>query len=168
MHKVHKVSTAHTRKCIAMHVAGTGKLPITVSRSHLNLSPRRVVGRTPMTTLAFFSAFGSSTKTKREEKKQELLQYLKPLQRGLKANQEDAEVIEQLCQDLERINPNKASLASPLINGRWELQYTTSASILGRSKPPFLRPIGPIYQYIDAQELRARNQETAPLFNQVC
>lgn len=115
-------------------------------------------------TLAFLS-FGNN-QSKRQQKKQELLQYIKPLQRGLKATDEDAATIERLCRELERINPNKASLSSPLINGRWELQYTTSDSILGRSKPPFLRPIGPIFQYIDASALTARNQETAPLFNQ--
>lgn len=38
------------------------------------------------------------------------------------------------------------SLASPLINGRWELLYTTSESILGKSKPANLQPSGPIYQ----------------------
>ncbi|CAN0526718.1 unnamed protein product, partial [Laminaria digitata] len=38
------------------------------------------------------------------------------------------------------------SLSSPLINGRWELLYTTSASILSKDKPPALRPCGPIYQ----------------------
>ena len=34
--------------------------------------------------------------------------------------------------------------------GKWELLYTTSQSILGTSRPPFLRPIGPIFQYIGA------------------
>ncbi len=34
--------------------------------------------------------------------------------------------------------------------GKWELIYTTSGSILGTSRPPFLRPIGPIYQFIGA------------------
>jgi len=34
--------------------------------------------------------------------------------------------------------------------GKWELIYTTSGSILGTGRPPFLRPIGPIYQFIGA------------------
>ena len=51
-------------------------------------------------------------------------------------------------QALEKLNPTKAPLASPLINGKWELVYTTSASVVGSSKPAFLRPSGPIYQYI--------------------
>ena len=51
-------------------------------------------------------------------------------------------------QALEKVNPNKAALASPLLNGKWELVYTTSSSVVGSSKPAFLRPSGPIYQYI--------------------
>ena len=76
--------------------------------------------------------------------------------------------VEELAAELERLNPNKNALASPLINAKWRLLYTTSASILGTSKPPFLRPIGPIYQTIDAINLTARNEETWPFFNQVC
>lgn len=34
------------------------------------------------------------------------------------------------------------------LNGKWELRYTTSASILGTSKPALLRPSGPIYQFL--------------------
>lgn len=40
------------------------------------------------------------------------------------------------------------SLASPFINGRWELLYTTSGSIIGKNKPRRLRPFGPIYQVL--------------------
>lgn len=74
---------------------------------------------------------------------------------------------EQLASELERLNPNKNALSCPLINAKWRLLYTTSASILGTSKPPFLRPIGPIYQTIDAVNLTAKNEETWPFFNQV-
>ena len=58
--------------------------------------------------------------------------------------------VDDLAKELERVNPNKNALASPLINAKWLLRYTTSASILGTSKPPFLRPQGPIYQIIGA------------------
>ena len=75
--------------------------------------------------------------------------------------------VEQLASELERLNPNKNALSCPLINAKWRLLYTTSASILGTSKPPFLRPIGPIYQTIDAVNLTAKNEETWPFFNQV-
>lgn len=75
--------------------------------------------------------------------------------------------MEELASELEQLNPHKNALASPLISAKWRLLYTTSASILGTSKPPFLRPIGPIYQTIDAVNLTARNEETWPFFNQV-
>lgn len=35
-----------------------------------------------------------------------------------------------------------------LLSGQWELLYTTSASILGASRPALLRPTGPTYQVI--------------------
>lgn len=109
--------------------------------------------------------------------------------------------MDQLARQLERVNPNKKSLSSPLLSARWKLLYTTSESILGTNKPLFLRPQGPIYQTIgkhefcvwhlqhiyvnifnlvlslislsgfmshaDAVNLRAKNQETWPFFNQV-
>ena len=75
--------------------------------------------------------------------------------------------MEQLASELERLNPNKNALASPPINAKWRLLYTTSASILGTTKPPFLRPQGQIYQTIDAVNLVAKNEETWPFFNQV-
>jgi hypothetical protein len=68
---------------------------------------------------------------------------------------------------LERLNPTRKPLASPLLNGRWRLEYTTSDSILGTKKPAFLRPSGPIYQFLNGNNLTAKNQETAPLYNSV-
>lgn len=59
--------------------------------------------------------------------------------------------VDELARELERINPTKNVLASPLINAKWELLYTTSSSILGTSRPPFLRPQGKIYQTIGVQ-----------------
>lgn len=84
------------------------------------------------------------------------------------ATEDDARVVEGLAADLERVNPTKKPLAAAdLLSGRWELLYTTSDSILGKSRPAFLRPGGPIYQTLDATALTARNQESWPLFNQV-
>ena len=67
----------------------------------------------------------------------------------------------QLFSDLEMKNPNKASLSSPLVNAVWELQYTTSDSILGRGRSP---RVGPIFQTIDAPNGYAKNSEIVRYF----
>jgi hypothetical protein len=97
----------------------------------------------------------------------QLLEAVEGKARGLKASEEDKARIEKLARALETSNPTKAPLKSSLLNGQWELLYTTSDSILGKSKPSFLQPSGPIYQVLDGPSLTARNQETAPLFNSV-
>lgn len=78
----------------------------------------------------------------------QLLSAIQPLQRGVSATDTDQQQVEKLIQKLEKVNPNKNSLASPLINGKWKLLYTTSQSILGSKRPAILRANGPIYQYI--------------------
>ena len=78
----------------------------------------------------------------------QLLEVISSLNRGVSADEIDKERVEELAQDLEKINPTKKPLKSPLINGQWELVYTTSDGILGTKKPPYLRPQGPIYQLI--------------------
>jgi hypothetical protein len=113
------------------------------------------------------NASSSGSSAKRDAAKQDLLDAIAPLKRGLLADDDDAQRVDDLARQLERLNPTPKPLASPLINGRWELLYTTSAGILGKSKPAFLRPSGPIYQILDAENLRARNRETAPLYNTV-
>lgn len=99
--------------------------------------------------------------------KEELLQAIEPVQRGATATEEDKEIIEELAARLEAVNPNPKALASPLLNGKWKLLYTTSGSILGLNKPFLFRPQGPIFQSLDSETLQARNMETWPLFNQV-
>lgn len=50
-----------------------------------------------------------------------------------------------------RCTPSPACPCLPpadLLSGQWELLYTTSASILGASRPALLRPTGPTYQVI--------------------
>ncbi|CAM9656531.1 unnamed protein product [Ectocarpus sp. 8 AP-2014] len=105
------------------------------------------------------SVFGSvQGNSKRATAKQELLDAIAPLKRGLTASDEDKAVVEKLAQEVEKLNPNPKSLSSPLVNGRWELVYTTSMSILSK-KNPVMRPSGPIYQDIDAPGLRALNAQ---------
>eukprot|EP00889_Picochlorum_renovo_P004668 jgi/Picre1/31698/NNA_007049.t1 len=123
------------------------------SKTQLQITSRPVrrrsgTRRQPETVRSMFGLnIGKKTVEKRLEKKQELLTSLQGLGRGLKASDEDK----------ERIN----------LSAKWKLEYTTSDSILGTKRPPFLRPFGDIFQTIRAEKLEARNQETWPFFNAV-
>ena len=112
----------------------------------------------------------SSSSNKRlnvEELKEALLSKIATVERGASASEEDKEEIDLLAQKVENTQKRKNALETEEINGKWELMYTTSASILGLTKPKFFQPSGPIYQTIDAKNLRAFNSESAPFFNQV-
>ncbi|KZV20794.1 hypothetical protein F511_30436 [Dorcoceras hygrometricum] len=101
-----------------------------------------------------------------ESLKQDLLQAIAPLDRGAAATPEDQQSIELIVRKLESMNKVKEPLKSSLLNGKWELLYTTSKSILQNERPKFFRPNGKIYQAINVDTLRAQNMETWPFFNQ--
>lgn len=68
----------------------------------------------------------------------QLLALIEPTSRGLTASPEQVAEIDAAASALEALNPTPKPLASPLLNGKWRLVYTTSASILGTNKPaPF-------------------------------
>ncbi|KAJ4762720.1 Plastid-lipid associated protein PAP / fibrillin family protein [Rhynchospora pubera] len=117
--------------------------------------------------VSFFPSFLKKKGKSSEEIKAELLQAIEPLDRGAEATPEDKERIDQIASELEAVNTIKEPLKSDLLNGKWELIYTTSRSILATERPKFLRPNGKIYQAINADTLRAQNMETWPYFNQV-
>eukprot|EP00244_Chara_vulgaris_P010711 TRINITY_DN500_c0_g1_i4.p1 TRINITY_DN500_c0_g1~~TRINITY_DN500_c0_g1_i4.p1 ORF type:complete len:314 (-),score=26.70 TRINITY_DN500_c0_g1_i4:577-1518(-) len=120
----------------------------------------------PVARFPFTFTLGSSQET-RKRLKQELLDAIAPLDRGAAASDEDKARIEKIVRGLEKINPTKGPVKSPLINGKWRLVYTTSASILATKRPKIFRPAGPIYQVIDTTKLAAMNFETWPFFNKV-
>merc|ERR1719337_855943 len=122
--------------------------------------------RSPTRSMARTGA-GFSSAAARAAAKSALLGKLSSLGVGASASEEDRSEVDALARALEALNPTPSPLSSPLINGRWELCYTTSAGILGLTKPAPLRPLGPIFQTIDARTLRAENTEGAPLFNSV-
>eukprot|EP00899_Mesostigma_viride_P006431 jgi/Mesvir1/1578/Mv14547-RA.1 len=109
--------------------------------------------------------FGGNKEKDIQEAKENLLSAIAGVERGLTATPEQMDEIDVLAQKLEKLNGNKKTVTSPLLNGKWELLYTTSGSILGRKNP--LRPRGPIYQTLDNRSLRGLNAETWPLFNSV-
>ncbi|PKA63745.1 putative plastid-lipid-associated protein 4, chloroplastic [Apostasia shenzhenica] len=117
------------------------------------------------TRLSFFPFF--IKRKSREVLKQELLEAIEPLDRGAAATPEDQERVDQIARELEAVNPVKEPLKSDFLNGKWELLYTTSRSILQPQRPKFLQPFGKIFQAINVDSLRAQNMETWPYFNQV-
>lgn len=98
--------------------------------------------------------------------KEELLEAIDPLDRGADAIPEDQQRVDEIARKLEAVNPTKEPLKSGLLNGKWELIYTTSQSILQTQRPKLLRS-RTNYQAINADTLRAQNMESWPFFNQV-
>ncbi|KAI3841918.1 hypothetical protein MKW92_030205 [Papaver armeniacum] len=117
------------------------------------------------TRVSFFPSFMKSGKDSKTIK-EELLEAIAPLDRGAEATPEDQEGIDKIARELEKVNSVKEPLKSDLLNGKWELIYTTSASILQTQRPKFLRSRAN-YQAINADILRAQNMESWPFFNQV-
>ncbi|KAH0923900.1 hypothetical protein HID58_023918 [Brassica napus] len=113
---------------------------------------------------AFLTRNGRAEKQK--QLKQDLLEAIEPLERGAIASPDDQLRIDQLARKVEAVNPTKEPLKSDLLNGKWELIYTTSASILQAKKPKFLRSITN-YQSINVDTLKVQNMETWPFFNSV-
>ncbi|MBA0706527.1 hypothetical protein Golax_018631, partial [Gossypium laxum] len=116
--------------------------------------------------VSFFPAFLNKGKDAKVLK-QDLLDCIAPLDRGADATPpEDQQRVDQLASKLEAVNPTKQPLKSDLLNGKWELMYTTSKSILQTQRPKFLRS-STNYQAINVDTLRAQNMESWPFFNQV-
>ena len=118
-------------------------------------------------TIRTSSGSSSNKRLNVKELKEALLSKIATVERGASASEEDKEEIDLLAQKVENTQKRKNALETEEINGKWELMYTTSASILGLTKPKIFQPNGPIYQTIDAKNLRAFNSESAPFFNQV-
>ncbi|XP_045828218.1 probable plastid-lipid-associated protein 4, chloroplastic [Trifolium pratense] len=118
--------------------------------------------------VSFFQGFSTGGGKGRDIQslKVELYETISPLDRGAEATLEDQQRVDKIACKLEAMNCVKEPLNSDLLNGKWELLYTTSQSILQTQRPKFLRPIGKIYQAINADTLRAQNIETWPFYNQ--
>ena len=88
--------------------------------------------------------------------KTEILNLAEQTNRGLTESMEQAEKMMKMFEELEKLNPTKKVLESPLTRGKWLLRYTTSDSILGRGGPP---RVGEIVQVLDTKNLKASNSE---------
>eukprot|EP00594_Rhizosolenia_setigera_P020402 CAMPEP_0178981544 /NCGR_PEP_ID=MMETSP0789-20121207/27112_1 /TAXON_ID=3005 /ORGANISM="Rhizosolenia setigera, Strain CCMP 1694" /LENGTH=190 /DNA_ID=CAMNT_0020672083 /DNA_START=39 /DNA_END=607 /DNA_ORIENTATION=+ len=96
-----------------------------------------------------------------ESLKREILELSKKVDRGISADPQDKEEMLNKFEQLEKLNPTRAPLNSPLVNGDWSLDYTTSDSILGKGGFP---RVGPIIQMIDTKSSRAENSEVVNYF----
>ncbi|KAG4945341.1 hypothetical protein AAZX31_15G045300 [Glycine max] len=115
--------------------------------------------------VSFFTSFlkkGKDAKIIKEE----MLEAIAPLDRGADATPQDQQTIDQIARELEAVTPIKEPLKTNLLDGKWELIYTTSQSILQTKRPKLLRSVAN-YQAINVDTLRAQNMESWPFFNQV-
>jgi hypothetical protein len=69
----------------------------------------------------------------------------------LKLDKTLAQEIEQLTMELERVNPNPNPLlyATSLLEGAWQLQYSTAREIRSLDSLPLGLKLGKVYQVID-------------------
>ena len=99
----------------------------------------------------------------REAAKAELLAAIDGCERGVTADAHRRSAVDAAASRPERLNP-PAPRSDPSSSSRaGGATYTTSASILGANKPWPFRPLGPIYQTLDAGRLRASNRENLPI-----
>jgi len=109
-----------------------------------------------------------NTQQKRSELKSQILSLASETQRGLTATPSQQAEMERLFARLEKLNPTPnpliASKKKPTVNGDWDLQYTSSDSILGKGGFP---RVGPIVQTLNTETLSAKNSEVVKyiLFN---
>ncbi|KAL5714505.1 putative plastid-lipid-associated protein 4 [Ranunculus cassubicifolius] len=118
------------------------------------------------TRVSFLPSFFQKTGKDANTLKQELIEAISVLDRGADATPEDQQQIDKMARELEKVNAIKEPLKSEFLNGKWELIYTTSVSILQTGRPKFLRS-RVNYQSINTDTLRAQNMESGPFFNQV-
>ncbi|XVE67349.1 hypothetical protein DITRI_Ditri08aG0153500 [Diplodiscus trichospermus] len=177
-------SPAFTTSATLLKALQSSNEPITSSPSHSTFSSKPLVSSLKAnvnnhlfsvenavslkwrTRVSFFSGFFTKASKDIESLKVELFDAIAPLDRGAEATPEDQQRVDQIALKLEAVNEIKEPLKSNLLNGKWELLYTTSQSVLKTKRPKFLRPNGKIYQAINLDTLRAQNMETWPFFNQ--
>lgn len=110
----------------------------------------------------FLGLFQFSGKSKAINLKNEILSLSRSVSRGLTETADERKSMYNLFSKLEKLNSNKSPLSQPsLADGTWNLEYTTSDSILGRGS---YSRVGPILQKIDTISLTAENSETIDFF----
>lgn len=90
--------------------------------------------------------------------KTDLLDAIAPTNRGLLADdpEQQADILKKVAR-LEASNPTPNPLsATDLLNGNWQLLYTTSTELLGIDRFPLLA-LGNIYQWVQMEQMRIYN-----------
>mmetsp|Transcript_34441 Transcript_34441/g.83046 ORF Transcript_34441/g.83046 Transcript_34441/m.83046 type:complete len:224 (+) Transcript_34441:169-840(+) len=114
------------------------------------------------TKVEAFSFLAPLQQPRREQLKSDILELATEVDRGLTATESQQQQMMTLFEKLEKLNPTSSPLkSSKLIDGSWDLQYTTSDSILGKGGFP---RIGPIEQFLDTSNLQAYNSEVVNCF----
>lgn len=93
--------------------------------------------------------------------KEELLALSRKVNRGVSERLEDRQQIIALFEELEGRNPLKVTLTNPLLNGVWELEYSTSEGTIGKKGP---KKVGKILQTIDVKGGRVQNDDAVLAF----
>ncbi|CAJ2652187.1 unnamed protein product [Trifolium pratense] len=93
--------------------------------------------------VSFFQGFSTGGGKGRDIQslKVELYETISPLDRGAEATLEDQQRVDKIACKLEAMNCVKEPLNSDLLNGKWELLYTTSQSILQTQATANLVPL---------------------------
>ena len=73
-----------------------------------------------------------------DAKKKELFALAKGCKNGLKATPEKKESILQIAKELEKLNPTKAIATNSLLDGSWELIFTTNEGSSAGKLGPFI------------------------------
>ena len=94
--------------------------------------------------------------------KKEILDLSKVLERGLRDDVEKEKKMQSLFKNLEELNLNGNTLSNPNLNGDWNLEYTSSKTLIGKGK--IGRKTGEILQRINVKTLRAENSEILSYF----
>ncbi|OSX69588.1 hypothetical protein BU14_1367s0002 [Porphyra umbilicalis] len=81
------------------------------------------------------------------------------LGRSVASDRRAQEKIDAIVRRLEALNPTPVPVESAELGAVWKLVYTTSASILGTSRPPPLRPNDEIFQSVDVGAGTITNSE---------
>ena len=100
--------------------------------------------------------------SRKNKLKKDILDLSRKLQRGLLDDAENEKKMQNLFRQLEELNTNGNTLSNPNLSGDWNLEYTSSKTLIGKGK--IGRKTGEISQKINVKNLKAENSEVISFF----